>query len=85
MAGQGVGLQTGFRPSIADNAAMPKHIPSETGLDYIAQAAFAVQQKYLVSAGMKLPNKYPAGGILRRDEGIAPYGGAGYEPRRRHT
>ena len=28
----------GYRPSKANNAAMPTHMPSETGSDYITQA-----------------------------------------------
>jgi len=35
---QGDGLQTGFRPSKGGNEAMPTHIFSETGSDYIVQA-----------------------------------------------
>ena len=31
-------MQMGFRPSKDDNAAMPTHMPSKTGSDYIAQA-----------------------------------------------
>ena len=36
--GQGIGLQTGCRPSKANNEAASKHIRSKTGLDYICQA-----------------------------------------------
>ncbi|MBQ3256585.1 MAG: hypothetical protein IJA67_04125 [Oscillospiraceae bacterium] len=35
---QGVGLQTGCRPSKADNAATAKHMLSKTGSNYICQA-----------------------------------------------
>ena len=36
--GQGIGLQTGCRPSKANNEAASKHILSKTGSDYICQA-----------------------------------------------
>jgi len=42
---QGDGLQTGFRPSKGGNEAMPTHIFSETGLDYIVQAKAAERIK----------------------------------------
>ena len=35
---QGDGLQTGFRPSKADNEAMPTDMTSKTCSDYICQA-----------------------------------------------
>ena len=31
----------GYRPSKANNAAMPTHMPSKTGSDYVGQANYA--------------------------------------------